>query len=71
MHGNAICKGMTYLYSPSNLNGCVIMDGDTANGNGDPQGGVVAGMASFGWQWGENHGHIRTRSPTMTTNIAA
>jgi len=57
VHGSAICKGMTYLYAPSNLTGSIIMDGDSANGNGDPaNGGVVADHGvHFGWQWGQNH----------------
>ena len=48
MYGNSVCKGMTYLYSPSNLSGCVIMEGDTANGGNATKG------VSFGWDWGES-----------------
>ena len=57
LYGSAIAKGTTYLYSPSTLQGCVIVDGDTANGNGSPgnDGYVVADHGvHFGWQWGEN-----------------
>ena len=52
VHGSAICNGMTYLYSPSNLSGSIITEGDTANG-GTGSHGVL-----FGWQWGENQSVI-------------
>ena len=34
VYGNAVVKGTTYVYDTSTFNGCLIMDGDSANGNG-------------------------------------
>jgi hypothetical protein len=48
--GSAIIKGTTYVYSPSTFNGCLIMDGDSANGTTTPASYGV----HFGWQWGQN-----------------
>jgi len=57
VYGSAVVKGTSYVYSPSTFQGCLICDGDTANGNGAPTdtGYVVADRGvHFGWQWGEN-----------------
>lgn len=48
VYGSAVIKGNTYLYTPSTLSGCVITDGDSANGGGGDHG------VHFGWQWGIN-----------------
>ena len=48
--GSAVIKGTTYVYSPSAFNGCLIMDGDSANGTPTPASYGV----HFGWQWGQN-----------------
>lgn len=49
VYGDAIIKGTTYVYNTSTFNGCLIMDGDSANGNGtSPHSKGV----HFGWGWG-------------------
>ncbi|MGA2749295.1 MAG: DUF6055 domain-containing protein [Verrucomicrobiota bacterium] len=49
--GNAIIKGTTYIYAPSTFNGCLIMDGDSSDGNGTTP---ASYGVHFGWQWGDN-----------------
>ncbi len=55
--GNAVVKGTTYLYDTSTLQGCIIMEGDSANGNGAVGSSgylLVDRGVHFGWQWGNN-----------------
>ncbi|MCX6344164.1 MAG: DUF6055 domain-containing protein [Armatimonadetes bacterium] len=50
-HGCAVVKGTSYVYSPSDFLGSIIVDGDTANGNGTT---LADHGVHFGWQWGQN-----------------
>lgn len=57
VYGNAIVKGTTYVYNTSTLNGGLIMDGDSANGNGtSPSSKGV----HFGWGWGADVGRFNS-----------
>ncbi|MCX6880883.1 MAG: DUF6055 domain-containing protein, partial [Verrucomicrobia bacterium] len=49
VYGNAIVKGTTYVYDTSTFNGGLIMDGDSANGNGTTP---SSKGVHFGWGWG-------------------
>ena len=60
--GSAIIKGTTYVYSPSTFNGCLIMDGDSADGNGTTP---ASYGVHFGWQWGHNP---TSSGPGLTNN---
>lgn len=51
LFGNAIVKGTTYVYNTSTLNGCLIMEGDSANGNGTTP---SSKGVHFGWGWGQD-----------------
>ncbi len=51
VYGNAVVKGTTYVYDTSTLNGCLIMDGDSANGNGTT---ASSRGVHFGWGWGSD-----------------
>ncbi len=51
VYGDAVVKGTTYVYDTSTLAGCLIMDGDSANGNGTNA--SIAGV-HFGWGWGQD-----------------
>lgn len=51
VYGNAVIKGTTYVYDTSTFNGCLIMDGDSANGNGTTPSGKGV---HFGWGWGQD-----------------
>ncbi len=51
VYGNAVVKGTTYVYDTSTFNGCLIMDGDSANGNGAAP---VDHGVHFGWGWGQD-----------------
>jgi hypothetical protein len=51
VYGNAIVKGTTYVYDTSTFNGCLIMDGDSANGNGTT---ATSTGVHFGWGWGQD-----------------
>ncbi len=46
VYGDAVVKGTTYVYDTSTLAGCLIMEGDSANGNGTNA--SLAGV-HFGW----------------------
>jgi hypothetical protein len=48
--GSAVIKGTTEVYSPSTFTGCLIMDGDSANGTST----AASHGVHFGWQWGQN-----------------
>jgi hypothetical protein len=55
VYGNAIVKGTSYVYNTSTLNGSIIMEGDSANGNGTiPSSKGV----HFGWGWGNDVGRF-------------
>ena len=51
VYGNAIVKGTSYVYNTSTFNGCLIMDGDSANGNGTTP---TDHGVHFGWGWGSD-----------------
>ena len=51
VYGSAVMKGTTYVYSPSTFLGCLIMDGDSANGNSGVGG---SNGVHFGWGWGQD-----------------
>ncbi|HNQ88950.1 MAG TPA: DUF6055 domain-containing protein [Verrucomicrobiota bacterium] len=51
VYGNAVIKGTSYVYDPSTFNGCLIMEGDSANGNGTTP--AAAGV-HLGWSWGQD-----------------
>lgn len=51
VYGSAVIKGTTYVYDTSTLNGCLIMDGDSANGNGTTP---ASHGVHFGWGWGQD-----------------
>ena len=51
VYGNAIVKGTTYVYDTSTLNGGLIMEGDSANGNGTTP---SSSGVHFGWGWGQD-----------------
>ena len=51
VYGNAIVKGTTYVYDTSTFNGGLIMDGDSANGNGTTP---SSKGVHFGWGWGQD-----------------
>lgn len=51
VYGNAIVKGTTYVYDTSTFNGCLIMEGDSANGNGTT---ATSAGVHFGWGWGQD-----------------
>ena len=51
VYGNAIIKGTTYVYDTSTFNGCLIMEGDSANGNGTTP---SSQGVHFGWGWGQD-----------------
>ena len=53
VYGNAIVKGTTYVYDTSTFNGGLIMDGDSANGNGTT---ASSKGVHFGWGWGQDIG---------------
>jgi hypothetical protein len=55
VHGSAILKGTTIVYDPSTLGGCLIMDGDSSNGNGTT---VADHGVHFGWSWGQDPGRF-------------
>ncbi len=49
--GTAVIKGTTYVYDPSTFDGCLIMEGDSANGNGTAP---SSKGVHFGWGWGQD-----------------
>ena len=51
-YGSAIIKGTTYVYSPSTFSGCLIMEGDSANGGTGDHG------VHLGWAWGQDTGRF-------------
>jgi len=51
VYGNAVIKGTTYVYDTSTFNGGLIMEGDSANGNGTTP---SSSGVHFGWGWGED-----------------
>jgi carbonic anhydrase/acetyltransferase-like protein (isoleucine patch superfamily) len=51
VYGSAVVKGTTYVYDTSTLNGCLIMEGDSANGNGTTP---SSKGVHFGWGWGQD-----------------
>lgn len=51
VYGDAVVKGTTYVYNTSAFNGCLIMDGDSANGNGTT---ANSKGVHFGWGWGQD-----------------
>ena len=51
VYGDAIIKGTTYVYDTSTFNGCLIMEGDSANGNGTTP---SSSGVHFGWSWGQD-----------------
>lgn len=55
VYGNAIVKGTTYVYNTTTINGCLIMDGDSANGNGTAP---ASKGVHFGWSWGADAGRF-------------
>ncbi|MCF7730619.1 MAG: DUF6055 domain-containing protein [Akkermansiaceae bacterium] len=57
VYGNAIIKGTTYVYNTSTLNGGLIMDGDSANGNGTVPSSTGV---HFGWGWGADVGRFNS-----------
>jgi hypothetical protein len=57
VYGNAIVKGTTYVYNTSTLNGGLIMDGDSANGNGTTP---SSKGVHFGWGWGADVGRFNS-----------
>ncbi len=51
VYGHAVVKGTTYVYDTSTFTGCLVMEGDSANGNGTtPSDHGV----HFGWGWGQD-----------------
>ena len=50
--GNAVVKGTTYVYDTSTFGGSLIVDGDSANGNGTSF--VADHGVHFGWGWGQD-----------------
>jgi carbonic anhydrase/acetyltransferase-like protein (isoleucine patch superfamily) len=52
VYGDAVVKGTSWAYNPCTFNGCLIFDGDSANGNGLNT--PASYGVHFGWQWGEN-----------------
>jgi hypothetical protein len=55
VYGAAIVKGTAYVYDTSTFGGCIIVDGDTANGNGTA---VADHGVHFGWAWGQDPGRF-------------
>lgn len=51
VYGSAVIKGTTYVYDTSTFNGCLIMEGDSANGNGTT---ATSAGVHFGWGWGQD-----------------
>jgi hypothetical protein len=51
VYGNAVVKGTTYVYDTSTFAGCLMMEGDSANGNGTTP---VDHGVHFGWGWGQD-----------------
>ncbi len=56
VYGSAVVKGTTYVYNPSTFGGSLIVDGDTANGNGT--GSAADHGVHFGWSWGADAGRF-------------
>ena len=51
VYGNAVVKGTTYVYDTSTFAGCLMMEGDSANGNGTT---AADHGVHFGWGWGQD-----------------
>ncbi len=53
--GSAVVKGTAYVYSPSTFTGGLIVDGDSANGNGATP---ASKGVHLGWAWGLDPGRF-------------